>query len=383
VHHFIGKDIINFHALFWPAVLEGAGFRKPTRIHTHGFVGIEGKKLSKSRGISIDAATYLEFLEPEYLRYYYATKLNGGIDDVDVNLDDFIQRVNTDLVGKIVNIASRCAGFINKQFDGMLASRIDDQPLWQKFVDAQTQLAQWYESGDTSKAVREISALADSANQYIAHHEPWNLVKQADQLPRVQLVCSQGINLFRSLIVYLKPILPKMAEGAEAFLGVEPLVWGDVEDPLLTHRINPYSPLFTRIQRKTIDKLLEASTGPEQEETSAATDKTGDFISIDEFGKLELKIARITSAEPVDGADKLLQLTLDLGNQERRVFAGIKQAYDPEKLVGRLTVVVANLAPREMRFGVSEGMVLAAGPGGKDIFLLSPDEGAVPGMTVR
>ena len=387
VHHFIGKDIINFHALFWPAVLDGAGFRKPTRIHTHGFITVDGRKMSKSRGTSIDAATYLDFLEPEYLRYYYATKLNGTVDDADINFDDFVQRVNSDLVGKVVNIASRCAGFITKQFDGKLAAALDDEELWARFMQAQDAIGEWYEAGDTSKAMREICALADLANQYIAQNPPWVLIKEEGTRDRVQDVCSMGINLFRVLIIFLKPVLPKLAADSEAFLRVKPLIWSDVPTPLLNHEITEYEPLFTRLERKTIDKLVAASVVAEKvaekvaEEESATA--TTDHISIDDFNKVELRVAKIIKAEPVAGADKLLQLTLDLGDDQRSVFAGIKAAYDPASLVGRLTVVVANLAPRKMRFGISEGMVLAAGPGDEEIFLLSPDAGAQPGMIVR
>jgi len=387
VHHFIGKDIINFHALFWPAVLDGADFRKPTRIHTHGFITVDGRKMSKSRGTAIDASTYLEFLEPEYLRYYYATKLNGTVDDMDINFDDFVQRVNSDLVGKVVNIASRCAGFITKQFDGKLADSLDDEALWSRFMAAQVTIGEWYEAGDTSKAMREISALADLANQYIAHNPPWTLIKEEGKRDRVQGVCSMGINLFRVLIIFLKPVLPKLAAGTEAFLNVKPMLWSDISTPLLNHEISAYVPLFTRLERKTIDKLIAASVVVEEvveevaEEESAAA-ATG-HISIDDFNKVELKVAKILKAEPVDGADKLLQLTLDVGDGERCVFAGIKAAYDPATLIGRLTVVVANLAPRKMRFGISEGMVLAAGPGDTEMFLLSPDAGAQPGMIVR
>ncbi len=386
VHHFIGKDIINFHALFWPAVLDGAGFRKPTRIHTHGFITVDGRKMSKSRGTSIDAATYLDFLEPEYLRYYYATKLNGTVDDADINFDDFVQRVNSDLVGKVVNIASRCAGFITKQFDGKLAAALDDEELWSRFMQAQDAIGEWYEAGDTSKAMREICALADLANQYIAQNPPWVLIKEEGKRDRAQSVCSMGINLFRVLMIFLKPVLPKLAADSEAFLRVEPLIWSDVPTPLLNHEIAKYEPLFTRLERKTIDKLIAASVVvekvvekvAEEESPAAATD----HISIDDFNKVELRVAKIIKAEPVAGADKLLQLTLDVGDHQRCVFAGIKAAYDPASLIGRLTVVVANLAPRKMRFGISEGMVLAAGPGAAEIFLLSPDEGAQPGMIV-
>lgn len=386
VHHFIGKDIINFHALFWPAVLDGAGFRTPTRIHTHGFITVDGTRMSKSRGTFINASTYLEHLEPEYLRYYYATKLSGTVDDMDINLDDFVQRVNSDLVGKVVNIASRCAGFINKQFDGMLSDGLDDPALWDECTGVADTIAGHYEHDETSKAVREITRLADLANQYIANHAPWQLIKEDGQRDKVQAVCSMGLNLFRVLIIYLKPILPKMAAESEAFLNVAPLTWADLARPLLEHRIEPFKPLFARLERKTVDKLIEASRVPEDADATkpaAAADDPSAFISIDDFARVELKVARIIAASTVDGADKLLELTLDLGDEQRRVFSGIRAAYDADALVGQLTVVVANLAPRKMRFGTSEGMVLAAGPGGRDIFLIRPDSGATPGMIVR
>jgi len=383
LHHFIGKDIVNFHALFWPAVLEGAGFRKPTRLHTHGFITVEGTKMSKSRGTFINADTYLEFLNPEYLRYYYATKLNGTIDDMDINLDDFVQRVNSDLVGKVANIASRCAGFISKQFGGQLAGNLHEPDLQQTFVDRADAIAALFEADDTSKAVREITALADQANQYIDHHAPWAMIKDADKKADVQAVCSQGINLFRILMIYLKPIVPRMAENAEAFLKVRPLAWSDLDSALLDHQVDVFKPLFTRMEKKVLDELVDASkeAQPRPDESGSADP---DHISIDDFAKVDLRVAKIIAADPVEGADKLLQLTLTLGDtQQRQVFAGIKSAYEPTTLVGRLCVVVANLAPRKMRFGVSEGMVLAAGPGDKNIFLLSPDSGAEPGMIVR
>ena len=380
VHHFIGKDIINFHGLFWPAVLDGAGFRKPTRLHTHGFITVEGTKMSKSRGTFINAATYLEHLNPEYLRYYYATKLNGTIDDMDINLDDFVQRVNSDLVGKVVNIASRCAGFIGKHFAGVLADDLHEPELQQSFVDRGDAIAALFEADDTSKAVREITALADQANQYIARHAPWTLIKDADKKADVQAVCSQAINLFRILVIYLKPILPRMAEDAETFLNVPALAWADLETVLLGHRVETFKPLFTRMEKQALDKLIDVGREPVAADPPEA-DKTD--ISIDEFARVDLRVAKIIVAEPVDGADKLLRLTLSLGDSERQVIAGIKASYDPAALAGRLCVVVANLAPRKMRFGVSEGMVLAAGPGDKNIFLLSPDSGARPGMIVR
>ena len=386
VHHFIGKDIVNFHALFWPAVLDGANFRTPTKVHTHGFLTVDGTKMSKSRGTFILAKTYLDHLSPEYLRYYFATKLNGSVDDLDLNLADFAARVNSDLVGKVINIASRTAGFLVKQFDGVLASEIHDPELMSQFHAQVEPLAALFERGDTARAMREITALADAANQYIAKHEPWNMAKDPAQRDAVQLVCSQSINMFRCLAVFLRPVLPVTAEKAEAFLNVDALVWADAQTPLLGHTINKFKPMLQRIETAQIEKMVEASKAPETAAapaTDAAETDTADTIGIDDFMKVQLKVARIIDAQPVEGADKLLQLTLDVGDHQRQVFSGIKAAYQADSLVGRLTVVVANLAPRKMRFGVSEGMVLAAGPGGADIFLLSPDSGAEPGMDVK
>ena len=392
VHHFIGKDIVNFHALFWPAVLDGASFRTPSKVHTHGFLTVDGTKMSKSRGTFILAKTYLEHLSPEYLRYYYAAKLNGSADDLDLNLEDFVARVNSDLVGKVINIASRTAGFLAKQFDGVLADSVQDAALMAQFHAQAEPIAALFEAGDTAKAMREVTALADAANQYIARHEPWNMAKNPDQRDAVQLVCSQGINMFRCLAIFLKPVLPEMAEKAEAFLNVQPLIWADAEAPLLGHTISKFKPMLQRIETAQIEKMVEASKQPESAPAPAPASASGKplapsdapgEISIDDFMKVQLKVARIIEATPVEGADKLLQLTLDVGDHQRQVFSGIKAAYHAEDLVGRLTVVVANLATRKMRFGVSEGMVLAAGPGGSDIFLLSPDSGAEPGMNVK
>ena len=392
VHHFIGKDIVNFHALFWPAVLDAASFRTPSKVHTHGFLTVDGTKMSKSRGTFILAKTYLEHLSPEYLRYYYAAKLNGSADDLDLNLEDFVARVNSDLVGKVINIASRTAGFLAKQFDGVLADSVQDAALMAQFHAQAEPIAALFEAGDTAKAMREVTALADAANQYIARHEPWNMAKNPDQRDAVQLVCSQGINMFRCLAIFLKPVLPEMAEKAEAFLNVQPLIWADAEAPLLGHTISKFKPMLQRIETAQIEKMVEASKQPESAPAPAPASASGKplapsdapgEISIDDFMKVQLKVARIIEATPVEGADKLLQLTLDVGDHQRQVFSGIKAAYHAEDLVGRLTVVVANLATRKMRFGVSEGMVLAAGPGGSDIFLLSPDSGAEPGMNVK
>ena len=379
VHHFIGKDIVNFHCLFWPAVLSKSGFRTPTRFHTHGFITVGGRQMSKSRGTFINAGTYLEHLDPEYLRYYFATKISARVDDMDVNLDDFVQRVNADLVGKVVNIAARCAGFIGKSFDGKLAGSLHDEQLWQEVADAAPAIAARFEEGEVGRAVRDITALADRANRYIAEQEPWKHVKDPERRDDVHGVCSLGINVFRALVVYLKPILPALAAKAEAFLQVQPLAWQDASEPLLDHRIARYAPLLTRIDRKAVDKVVAATRA---EGARPAASEGNDTIGIEDFQKVDLRVARVVDAKHVSGADKLLELVLDLGDHQRRVFSGIRSAYDPEALKGRLTVVVANLAPRKMRFGVSEGMVLAAGPGDGDIFLVAPDDGAKPGMAV-
>ena len=382
VHHFIGKDIINFHCLFWPAVLQGAGYRTPTKVHTHGFITVDGVQMSKSRGTFINAGTYLEHLDPEYLRYYFATKLAANTDDVDIQLDDFVQRVNSDLVGKVVNIASRCAGFIHRGFNGTLAAGVHNEELWTDVSGARGELAELYERGDVGRAVRQITALADRANQYIAEHEPWKHVNDPERSDEVQGVCSLGLNVFRALVIYLKPILPAMAAKAEAFLRVEPLTWEDAGAPLVAHEIDRFKPLFTRIDRKAVDKVVAATVAEAEAETGDGAEEESPEVSIDEFGKIDLRVAKVLGANFVDGADKLLELRLDIGNGQRTVFAGVREAYDPATLVDRLVVVVANLAPRKMRFGTSEGMVLAAGPGGEDIFLLSPDAGAEPGMRV-
>ncbi len=383
VHHFIGKDIVNFHALFWPAVLEGAGYRKPTKVHVHGFITVDGTKMSKSRGTFINAGAYLKHLNPEYLRYYYAAKSNGTIDDIDISFDDFVQRVNSDLVGKVVNIASRCAGFINRLSAGQLAAQNPAPDLWAQFTNAAPRVAASYESGDYGRAVREIAALADLANQYIAQQAPWNLAKQPDQGAAVQAICSLGINLFKVLVVYLAPILPDTAARAQQFLNLERLRWDDAREWLGEHHINPFEPLLTRMERDALDRVVEESreVGSPDDDGTAAGDE--DLIDIDTFAKVDLRVARVVNAEHVSGADKLIKLTLDLGDSQRQVFAGIKGAYQPDALIGRLTVVVANLQPRQMRFGISQGMVLAAGPGGSEIFLLAPDSGATPGMQVR
>ena len=391
VFHFIGKDIAYFHTLFWPAMLAGSGYRTPTAVFCHGFLTVNGQKMSKSRGTFITARTYLEQLNPEYLRYYFAAKLGNGIDDIDLNLEDFQQRVNSDLVGKVVNIASRCAGFINKKFAGQLSGKIAEPELYARFVEASDRIAALYENREFSHAVREIMALADHANQYIDTQKPWVLAKESGKEQQVQDVCSMGLNLFRVLITYLKPVLPKLAVASEAFLNIDPLRWKDVRTPLTTHTINTFKPLMTRVEKDKVDAMVDASkenlqatqTASQQKSAEDSIEPIAEQIEFDDFARVDLRIARIIKAEHVEGADKLLQLTLDIGNETRNVFAGIKSAYQPEDLEGKLTVMVANLKPRKMRFGISEGMVLAAGPGGKDLWVLHPDEGAQPGMRVK
>ncbi len=393
LYHFIGKDIINFHGLFWPAMLHSAGYRTPTAIFAHGFLTVNGTKMSKSRGTFINARTYLDHLDAEYIRYYFAAKLGSGVDDIDLNLEDFVQRVNSDVVGKVVNIASRCAGFLRKGFDSRLEAECSEPALVQEFIHAGDTIAELFETREFSKAIREIVALADRANQYIDEKKPWVLAKEAGREAEVHAACSVGINLFRVLMTYLKPVLPAMAEKAETFLNCS-LDWTALDGALLDHQVAKFKPLLTRIESKSVEAMVAATAAeaPAQKNADSAApapqadeaSEAGNTIDFDTFAKVELRVAEIVAAEHVDGADKLLQLTLDLGGDRRNVFAGIKQAYpEPETLVGRLTVCVANLAPRKMRFGVSEGMVLAAGPGGENIFLLQPDAGATPGMPVK
>ena len=380
LYHFIGKDIMYFHTLFWPAVLKGAGFRTPTSVFTHGFLTVNGQKMSKSRGTFIKARTYLDNLNPEFLRYYYAAKLGPTIEDIDLNLEDFAARVNSDLVGKLINIASRCAGFISKEFDGQLSELLPDVALFSEFSDASDQIAEHFERREYSKAIRQVMALADKANRYIDEKKPWVMIKDEERRSEVQQVCTQGLNMFRSLMIYLSPVNPGVAKDARHFFNESDWHWDNASIPLLDVSLLKFKPLLTRVDSDQIQRLVEQS---QESTTVAAIESNDDTISIDDFMKVDLRIARIEKAEAVEGADKLLALTLDIGNSKRSVFAGIKAAYDPETLIGRHVVVVANLAPRKMRFGVSEGMVLATGPGGEDIFLLSPDDGAKPGMRVK
>ncbi|HCD15930.1 methionine--tRNA ligase [Shewanella sp.] len=388
VYHFIGKDIVYFHSLFWPAMLKGAGYRQPSSVYAHGYVTVNGAKMSKSKGTFIKARTYLDHLDPEYLRYYYAAKLSSRIDDLDLNLEDFAARVNSDLVGKLVNLASRTAGFIVKRFDAKLA-KVEDNSLAESFLAKQELIAELYEGREYGKAMREIMALADVANAYVADEAPWQLVKNEETLARAHQVCSVALNLFRILVTYLKPVLPRLATDVEAFLKLE-LTWSGLALDMAGHEINPFKPMMQRIELDKVSAMVEASKESLKatEDTPKACSPLADdpispTIEFDDFAKLDLRIALIKKAEHVPEANKLLKLQLDLGGETRQVFAGIKSAYAPEDLEGKLTVMVANLAPRKMRFGLSEGMVLAAGPGGKELWILEPHEGAQPGMRVK
>ncbi|MEW6648387.1 MAG: methionine--tRNA ligase [Pseudomonadota bacterium] len=410
LYHFIGKDILYFHALFWPAELESAGYRTPTGVFAHGFLTVNGTKMSKSRGTFITASSYLQHLNPEWLRYYFAAKLGSGVDDIDLNLEDFVARVNSDLIGKYVNIASRAAGFITKYFNSELASlrvepptTIERHHLIEELLEEQEIIRTHFEDRRFNLAVSAIMGLADRVNQYWDQRKPWEKAKLLDdpaERYELHITCSATIEAFRILTVYLGPILPKIAAEVREFLNIDSLNWDDLGNTLAGgHHINAYKHLMTRIDTKQIDALIAANTASmasaadshsqarhaehQQHETKTVMDPIADTISIDDFAKVDLRVARIAAAAYVEGADKLLQLTLDLGGETRNVFAGIRSAYDPKDLVGRHTVMVANLAPRKMKFGLSEGMVLAAGPGGKDLFILSPDSGAQPGMRIK
>ncbi|WP_294615412.1 methionine--tRNA ligase [uncultured Gilliamella sp.] len=387
LYHFIGKDIVYFHSLFWPAMLEGSDHRKPSNIFVHGYVTVDGAKMSKSRGTFIQASTYLKHLDPDCLRYYYAAKLSPHIDDIDLNLEDFVQRVNSDLVNKVVNIASRSAGFINKRFDGKLSAQVSEPELYAQFVEKAQIIADYFEQRESSKAIREIMALADEANRYIDEKAPWVVAKQEGQDQALHDICSMGIHLFRILMTYLKPIVPSLAKRTEEFLNSK-LEWHTIDNALINHTINRFKALFNRIDMDKITAMIEDS----KQQAASATPATAkmaepiaETINFDDFAKIDLRVAFIKNATLVEGSDKLLQLTLDIGDETRNVFSGIKQYYpDPQVLIGRLTVMIANLVPRKMRFGISEGMVLAAS--GKDdsdgIYLLSPDSGAKPGMRI-
>jgi len=393
LYHFVGKDILYFHTLFWPALLHGAGFRTPTAVFTHGFLTINGQKMSKSRGTFITARDYLTHLDPDYLRYYFAARLNNKVEDLDFNIEDFVSRVNADLVGKVVNIASRCAGFIEKRFGGRLSSSLPDADLFEQFVSQNEVVCAAFESREFSRAIREIMALADVANQYVNQEQPWVVARDENRSEELQAICTQALNLFRILMIWLAPVVPGLAQRSAKFLrcAIENgATLRELSQPLLDHQIGSFTRLLDRIDPQQANAMLETAkhmqNEPDTTTSGHLTDEPIDEqISIEDFSKIDLRIARVSDAEHVDGADKLIKLTLDLGEETREVFAGIKKAYDPTQLIGRHVVMVANLAPRKMRFGVSNGMVLAAS--GKDdkggVFVLSPDDGAQPGMRVR
>ena len=388
MHHFIGKDIIYFHCLFWPAMLEGAGIRRPTGVYAHGFLTVNGAKMSKSRGTFIKARTWLDELHPDYLRYYFAAKLGSGLADIDLNLEDFRTRVNADLVGKLVNIASRSAGFIHKLGAGRLAEELPDPTLYQRFSDAHDAIAADFEQRNFQTAIRRIMALADEANRYIDEHKPWLMAREEGREKDVLAVCTQGINLFRVMMTWLAPVIPATARAAESFLDTSLADFDSVHSPLLGHRIQPFKPLLKRVEAEQVERVIAASRQNLEAEDNTNPDQHADLnlapeIAFPAFAAVDLRVARIVLAEEVEGADKLLRLELDLGGPRCQVFAGIRGHYQPEELVGRLTVMVANLAPRKMRFGVSEGMVLAASHDNGKPWLLSPDSGAEPGMKIN
>ena len=378
VYNFIGKDILYFHALFWPAMLHGAGFRKPTDVFTHGFLTVNGKKMSKSRGTFIMARTYLDHLDPEYLRYYYAVKLNERIEDLDLNLEDFIQRINSDLVGKVVNIASRCSKFITGKFAGMLSSELDNPDLYKELTAASKTIADAYEGRSFSRAMREIMALADKANQYVNDEQPWVISKDPSARDKLHNVCTQGINMFRILIYYLSPVVPQLAHRTAEFLNDPIDLWKRIDEPLLDHEISGFVHLLQRIQKKDVDAMSAAAIEPDIETPAEKNDE----ISIEEFAKIDMRTARILEAEDVEESNKLIRLKVDLGTETRQVFAGIKGFYEPESLIGRKIVIVANLAPRKMKFGDSEGMILAAGDD-EGLWLIDPGDEVGLGQRVN
>ncbi len=395
VHHFIGKDITYFHTLFWPAMLKVAGFNLPTKVHIHGFLTVDGRKMSKRDGTFVKAATYLNHLDPEYLRYFYCSKLGNGVDDLDLNLDDFIAKVNSDLVGKVVNLASRTAKFISEI--GLSAAYPDDGGLFESAAAAGDQIADAYENCEFNKAMRLIMELADQANPFVENSQPWVLRKDPAKQQELQDVCTIALNLFRQLVVYLSPVLPELTGKANELFGVEISDWSDSQSPITGSQITKFKHMMQRVDIKDVEAMIdETKDEAAAEETQSAANEHQDSdqplkdeplaeeCTIDDFVKVDLRVARIVAAQHVEGADRLLQLTLSLGGDEtRNVFAGIKSAYEPEELIGRLVVCVANLQPRKMRFGVSEGMITAAGPGGSDVFLLAPDSGAQPGQRVH
>ncbi|MBC8468205.1 MAG: methionine--tRNA ligase [Planctomycetes bacterium] len=392
LYHFIGKDIMYFHSLFFPAMLMGAGFRTANKIFVHGFLTVNGEKMSKSRGTFIKASTYLKHLSPEYLRYYYASKLTDSIDDIDLKVEDFINKINSDLVGKFANLASRSGPMLTKKLSGQLG-QLDDQgtELINKLTAAKEQIIENYENLKYAAAVRTITALADEANRYVEQNQPWATIKT--DLEKTRTTLTAVINAVHILTIYLKPIMPKYAEKVEKFLNVDKLSFENVETVLENHKINKFKRLVERIDEKQVNAMIEESkegSVPAESQTESTQPTAGESTepfkpecTIEDFAKIDLRIAKVIKAEAVEGADKLLRLELDVGGPEKTVFAGIATAYKPEELTGKIVVCLVNLKPRQMRFGLSEGMILAAGAGGKDIFMLSVDTGAKPGEEVH
>lgn len=394
LYHFIGKDIVYFHALFWTAMLSGSQFRTPNGIFAHGFLTVNGSKMSKSRGTFIKAETYTEHLNPEYLRYYFASKLSDKVEDINLDLSDFIQKVNSDLVGKVVNIASRCAGFITKKFDGRLAEQCSEPQLLEEIILVGDEIAQAYENREFSKAMRLIMQCADKANEYIDEKKPWVLAKQEGAEQQVQQVCSVGLEIFRQLAVYLAPVLPKMAEDIKAFLNIDTLDFTSRHQLLSSHQINPFKPLMQRVEDSAVaamvaaskeslevkDSKPESSSKAQPEAKAEVTDSQEDYIHIDDFAKVEMKVAKVLACSYVEGADKLLKFSLDVGEDNpRQVFSGIRQFYEPEQLLHKKVICVTNLAPRKMKFGVSEGMILSAGDLKTGLVVITLPEEAVIG----
>ncbi|MCL4146583.1 UNVERIFIED_CONTAM: hypothetical protein GTU68_054980 [Idotea baltica] len=389
IHHFIGKDITYFHTLFWPGMLKSAGYNLPEKVHIHGFLTVNGEKMSKRKGTAFKASTFLKHLDPSSLRYYYASKLGSRLDDIDLKLEEFVTKVNSDLVGKVVNLASRSAKFVKNV--GLSATYPDDGGLFQQGADAGEAIAAAYEACEYNKAMRLIMELADRANPYVENAEPWVLKKDPEKAQELQDVCTIALNLFRQIVIYLTPVMPDLTEKTSALLGDPIESWAQSQTPLVGTPVAKFKHMMKRIEDKDIQAMEEAA-----EATAAAASQYNDSAqpmvdepmsdecTIDDFVKVDLRVARIVSAEHVEGARKLLKLTLSLGgDHSKQVFAGIKAAYEPEALVGRLVVMVANLKPRKMKFGLSEGMVCASGPGGEEVFLLSPDSGAQPGQRVH
>jgi len=384
LYHFIGKDIMYFHALFWPAMLIGSGFKTANKLFIHGFLTVNGEKMSKSRGTSIRAGTYLKYLNPEYLRYYYASKLAGGIEDIDLSIEDFVNRTNSDLVGKFANLASRSGPMLTKQFNSQLG-RLDQQgrDLINQLIAAKDEVIKNYENLNFAAAVRTITALADLANKYVEQNQPWAMVKT--DLEKTLTILTATINAVRIITIYLKPILPKFAEKIEKFLNVGKLSFADVDKLLENHKINTFERLIDRVEKEKVDAMIEESKESQASQPAPVTlgEPIAPECTIEDFAKIDLRIAKVIKAEAVAGADKLLYLKLDMGGVEKNVFAGIAQAYKPQDLTGKIVICLANLKPRKMKFGLSEGMILAAGAGGKDIFMLTADVGVVPGERIK